>query len=85
MGFVIPSTIVKNQKEEANIHLIGDDLFRMLLGVAIITTILLIVIVFGKSQIHSFTSLTRFILREEKENIYHSTWRTVMSHCHLEI
>ena len=50
LGFVIPSTIVSNQDEE-NIHLIGEDLFKMFLGVAIITTILLVVIIFGKSFI----------------------------------
>ena len=48
LGFVIPVSIVANQKLEENIYMIGDDLFHMFLGVAIITTVLLIVIVVGK-------------------------------------
>ena len=48
LGFVIPVSVVTNQKAEENIHLIGKDLFNMFLVVAIITSILLLVIVIGK-------------------------------------
>lgn len=44
LGFVIPVTAVRNQKQEKDIHLIGDDLFHMFLGVAIATTVLLLAI-----------------------------------------
>ena len=47
MGFVIPTSVVSNQKEEEDIHLIGEDLYNMCLGVAIITTCLLVAIVAG--------------------------------------
>ena len=47
MGFVIPTSVVTNQKEEEDIHLIGEDLYKMFLGVAIITTCLLVAIVTG--------------------------------------
>lgn len=50
LGFVVPVSIVANQKLEENVHLIGEDLFRMFLGVAIITTALLVVIVLGKED-----------------------------------
>lgn len=45
LGFVIPVSVVANQKLEENVHLIGVDLFNMFLGVAIITSVLLVVIV----------------------------------------
>ena len=47
MGFVIPTSVVSNQKEEEDIHLIGEDLYKMFLGVAIITTCLFVAIVAG--------------------------------------
>ena len=49
MGFVIPVSVVSNQKLEENIHLIGEDLFAMFLTVAILTSVLLLIIIFGKS------------------------------------
>ena len=48
LGFVIPVTVVKNQKSIEDFHFIGQDLFNMFLGVAIITSALLAAIVFGK-------------------------------------
>jgi len=44
LGFVIPVTAVRNQKREEDIHLIGQDLFYMFLGVAVATTVLLVAI-----------------------------------------
>ena len=48
LGFVIPVSVVTNQKLEENIHLIGEDLFAMFLTVAILTSVLLVIIIFGK-------------------------------------
>ena len=48
LGFVIPVSVVSNQKAEADMPLIGVDLFNMFLGVAIITSVLLIAIAVGK-------------------------------------
>ena len=48
LGFVIPVSVVSNQKAEADMPLIGVDLFNMFLGVAIITSVLLIAIAAGK-------------------------------------
>ena len=48
LGFVVPATVVSNQAEESDFHLIGEDLFRMFLGVAIFTTVLLVAIVLGE-------------------------------------
>ena len=48
LGFVIPVSVVANQKLEENIHLIGEDLFAMFLTVAILTSVLLLIIIFGK-------------------------------------
>ena len=45
IGFAIPPVIIKNQKEKTEFYQIGDDLFNMFLGVAVLTTILLILIV----------------------------------------
>jgi len=51
LGFVIPVSVVANQKLEENIHLIGEDLYNMFLTVAVLTTVLFIVIVIAfKSQ-----------------------------------
>ena len=47
LGFVIPVLAVTMQDDE-NIDQIGVDLFRMFLGVGIITSVLLVVIFFGK-------------------------------------
>ena len=49
LGFVVPVSVVHNQKDEDKVYLIGHDLFNMFLGVAIITTVLLVVIIVGKS------------------------------------
>ena len=48
LGFVVPATVVSNQALEENLHLIGTDLFRMFVGVAIFTSVLLVVILLGK-------------------------------------
>ena len=53
LGFVIPVMVVRNRKEEDKIHLIGNDLFHMFLGVAIATTILVITILIGEPNIKS--------------------------------
>ena len=45
LGFVIPPNVVRDQAIESDFHLIGTDLFNMFLGVAIITSVLLIAIV----------------------------------------
>ena len=45
---MLPAVLVGDQDDEANYHLIGNDLFVMFLGVAIFTSILLISIIFGK-------------------------------------
>ena len=50
LGFVIPVSVVANQKLEENIHLIGEDLYNMFLTVAVLTTVLFIVIVIGEFQ-----------------------------------
>ena len=66
MGFVIPTSVVSNQKEEEDIHLIGEDLYNMFLGVAIITTCLLVAIVAG--MFASF--FAHFFLTSHKVVIY---------------
>eukprot|EP00095_Tigriopus_kingsejongensis_P011237 maker-scaffold414_size178625-snap-gene-0.29 protein:Tk11237 transcript:maker-scaffold414_size178625-snap-gene-0.29-mRNA-1 annotation:"mfs-type transporter" len=45
LGFVAPVLLVKNQALDTNVFMIGEDLFRMFLGVAIFTTILLVTII----------------------------------------
>ena len=45
LGFVIPPSVIRMQKEESDLHLIGTDLFHMFLAVAIITSISFILIV----------------------------------------
>ena len=47
LGFVVPVMLVSNQDDSANHYKIGDDLFTMFLGVAIITSVLLVVIIIG--------------------------------------
>ena len=44
IGFAIPPIIIRDQKEISEFHLIGTDLFNMFLGVAIFTTISVILI-----------------------------------------
>ena len=45
IGFAIPPIIVSDQKDKSDYHLIGKDLFKMFLGVAVETSILLILII----------------------------------------
>lgn len=47
LGFVLPALVVRDQHQE-NTNLIGEDLFRMFLTVAVFTTVLLLVIIFGQ-------------------------------------
>lgn len=47
LGFVLPALVVRDQHQE-NFNLIGEDLFRMFLAVAIFTSVLLLVIIFGQ-------------------------------------
>jgi len=64
LGFVIPSTVVTNQDEE-NIQQIGADLFKMFLAVAIITTVLLLVIIFAfKDQPETPPSRAQAMIRQ---------------------
>jgi len=44
LGFVIPPNVVRDQREKPNFNLIGTDLFNLLLGVAVVTTLLVITI-----------------------------------------
>ena len=46
LGFVIPPIAVRDQKDPAKYYMIGTDLFYLLLGVAIITTLLVLTITF---------------------------------------
>jgi len=69
LGFVIPTSVVSNQKEEEDIHLIGEDLYNMCLGVAIITTCLLVAIVaVFKDQPITPPSRAQEVLRQNKED-----------------
>ena len=68
LGFVIPVMAVKNQKQEKDIHLIGDDLFHMFLGVAIATTVLLVAILLSKSTFSYFLRLKKV------GTPYHDLW-----------
>lgn len=45
LGFVIPAAVVRD-REEPDLHLIGEDLFNMFLTVAILTTVLLLLVLF---------------------------------------
>merc|ERR1712038_742620 len=45
LGFVIPPIVVRNQNNEQDFHLIGSDLFKMFLTIAILTTLSTILIV----------------------------------------
>ena len=44
LGFAIPPMLVRDQDEESKYGMIGTDLFNMFLGVAILTTLLLVVV-----------------------------------------
>ena len=75
MGFVIPTSVVSNQKEEEDIHLIGEDLYNMFLGVAIITTCLLVAIVAGMFACffaHFFLTSHKVVYTREKNLCFQS-------------
>lgn len=48
LGFVVPVSVVREQTDPEKFHLIGEDLFHMFIGVAVFTTVLLLVIVIGE-------------------------------------
>ena len=48
LGFVIPSAIVRNRDTEDTMYMIGDDLFNLFIGVAVLTSILLLAILIGE-------------------------------------
>ena len=47
LGFVVPASIVRSDKSEEAVELVGGDLYNMFLGVAVFTTALFIVILLG--------------------------------------
>ena len=47
LGFVIPPSVIRNQMEKSDYHLIGTDLFYMFLTIAILTTVSFILIIFA--------------------------------------
>jgi len=69
LGFVIPVSVVTNQKLEENIHLIGEDLFAMFLTVAILTSVLLLIIIFAfKNQPLTPPSRAQEMIRQGAED-----------------
>ena len=48
LGFVLPASIVRSDKSEEAVELVGGDLYNMFLGVAVFTTALFLVILLGE-------------------------------------
>jgi hypothetical protein len=50
LGFVVPASVVRSDKDPSMVALVGNDLYNMFLTVAIFTTVLLVVIIIGECQ-----------------------------------
>ena len=79
LGFVIPPIVVSDQKHESDYGLIGTDLFNLLLGVAVITTLLFITIIFTfQDRPPTPPSRAQEIGKSEKEENYSSSIKRLM-------
>ena len=60
LGFVVPASIVRSDKSEEAVELVGGDLYHMFLGVAVFTTALFLVILLGERASLCNVVLSRF-------------------------
>ncbi|TRY61137.1 hypothetical protein TCAL_08277 [Tigriopus californicus] len=70
LGFVLPVLLVKNRAAEEEVVLIGGDLFRMFLGVAVVTSVLLAaILLFFKDAPPTPPSRAQEILWHQREGV----------------